>query len=110
MGLIALMRGAMPLLWISLQDGFSNEMVVVSVNGKEVFSKESVNTRQQIGVAAAVEVDVPQGSVDITVGLPLRNSSDTLTISAINTPYIGISLTNDGIITHRTSSEPFKYI
>ena len=100
----------MPLLHISLQDGFSNEAVVLSANGKEVFNKESVSTRQQIGVAAAVEFEVAEGSVDILVRLPLRNVSERLELNVRSTLWLGISLANDGRLTHRASAKPFNYI
>ncbi len=46
----------MVLLHIAFQEGFTDDTVVVRVNGREVFRKGSVKTRLQIGYADSFEV------------------------------------------------------
>ena len=63
----------MPLLHIAFQEGFTDDTVVVRVNGEEVFHKGSVKTRLQIGYADSFEMTVEEGSVNVEVLLPLKN-------------------------------------
>ncbi len=81
----------MPVLSINLQDGFTNDTVVVRVNGQEVFNETSVKTRPQIGLAGAFEVEVPQGSVDIQIAVPLKNVSESLQLQVSNPVHLGVS-------------------
>ena len=46
----------MALLHIAFQDGFTDDTVVVLINGGEVFRKEGVNTKLLLGYADFVEV------------------------------------------------------
>jgi len=100
----------MPVLRVNLQEGFANDTVVVRVNGQEVFNKTSVKTRPQIGLANAFEVDVPEGSVDIQIALPLKNVSESFELQVSNPIHLGVSITHEGRITHQISQEPFGYL
>jgi hypothetical protein len=100
----------MPLIHIDLQDGFTNDTVIVRVNGSEVFSKANVKTRFQIGVATSFEVDVAAGMVAIQVALPLKNVSESFELQVARTTYVGISTTAEGRVDYRLSEEPFTYM
>ena len=93
---------------IALQDGFEDETVVISVNGKEVFNQANVKTKRQIGKAAACELKLEDGPADVEVSLPLKKLSDHIAVKISGDVYLGISLA-DGRIEHRISSEPFRY-
>lgn len=98
----------MATLRIALHDGFEDETVVISVNGKEVFNQKNVKTKRQIGKAARFEVKLQAGSADVEVLLPLKKLSDRIALKVSDETYLGISLV-DGRIEHRISSEPFRY-
>ena len=100
----------MSVLRINLQEGFTNDTVVVWANGQEVFNKTGVKTRLQIGLAGAFEVDVPESSVDIQIALPLKNVSESFELQVSEPVHLGVSITHEGRITHRVSQEPFGYL
>jgi hypothetical protein len=93
---------------IDLQDGFSDDTVMVQVNGREIFSKSGVNTDYSIGRADSVQTMVPEGSVEIAVAVPSRSLSDKVVINAAAEVYVGVSIIDDRIV-FRTSDEMYTY-
>lgn len=98
----------MPLLHIALQEGFTNDSVSINIDGQEVYKKDAVRTRTQIGLADSVEVTRPAG--DATIEIRARGATATLTPTLTQDLYVGVSIGPDGSITHRTSSQPFGYM
>lgn len=98
----------MALLVIDLQDGFSNDTVVVQVDGQEIFHKEGVNTDYSIGRADSVEIQVPEDFVRVEITVPSRRLSDTVVLKVLPTVYLGMSILDDKI-EHRISDEMFLY-
>jgi len=99
----------MALLHIALQEGFTGDIVIVRVNNEEVFRKESVKTRLQIGYADSFEVTIEEGYVNVEVVLPLKNLSETIVLQVSTSLYIGVSI-HEGKIVYRISHEPFGYL
>ena len=99
----------MGLLHIALQEGFEDETVVIRAAGKEVFRKDNVRTKLQIGFADSFEVNVEEGPVTIEIDLPARSLTESIEVQAQNTIYLGLSLIG-GKIRQRISSEPFGYV
>ncbi|MBM3188260.1 MAG: hypothetical protein FJZ90_06000 [Chloroflexi bacterium] len=99
----------MTMLHIALQEGFYNDLVHLRVNGVQVYAKESVRTRFQIGYADACEVDVSPGAVRLEVLLPQKNMSRTLPLEISAPTYVGVSLEGDAIAC-RVSDQPFGYL
>jgi len=99
----------MGLLHIALQEGFEDETVVIRVAGKEVFRKDHVRTKLQIGFADSFEVNVEESPATIEIDLAAKNLTETVEVQAQNTVYVGLSLIG-GKIRHRISSEPFGYV
>ena len=93
---------------VALQDGFEDDTVVVKVNGKEVFKRENIKTKRQIGKAASFEVEAEEGSVSVEVSLPLKNLSETIAVKVSDKVFLGVSVVEDKI-EHKVSSEPFRY-
>jgi hypothetical protein len=98
----------MALLHVDLQEGFEAEPVVVSVNGQDAFHKPTVRTRTQIGLADSFELTVPPG--DTAVQVTARGATARFTVPVQDTVYVGISITPEGKIVHRTSSQAFGYV
>ncbi len=98
----------MTIIRIALQDGFEDDTVVISVNGKEVFNQKKVKTKRQIGKAAACELKLDPGPADVEVSLPLKKLSETIALKVSDDVYLGISLI-DGRLEHRISAAPFRY-
>jgi hypothetical protein len=98
----------MPQLHIALQDGFSKDTVQIQVGARQVFRKEGVTTRTQIGFADAVDVEAA-GQVAVAISLPARRASQTVTLTVDRPTYLGVSVAADGTITATPSHEPFRY-
>lgn len=99
----------MPLLHVAMQEGFSNDTVEIRVNGAEVFRKSGVSTRTQIGFADSVETEVDADAVDLTVALPQKALSKSLTFPLSEPTYVGVSVGAQGIA-FDVSMEPFGYV
>ena len=59
-------------LLIILQDGFDDDEVAVTVNGKEARRDKEVSTRLLLGMAAEVTVELPAKGATIGVEVPSR--------------------------------------
>jgi hypothetical protein len=98
----------MPLLHVDLQEGFGGEPVRVSVNGRELFNKDSVKTRTQIGLADSFELTLPPGDIHIEVTAHGTTHDFAARLSA--DLYLGVSITPEGRITHKQSAHAFGYV
>lgn len=98
------------MVYIDLQDGFQGEPVVVRIDGREVFSSESVSTDFRIGFAESFEVKGLAGTIELEVHLPAHAVTKRLRVDIDKTPYIGVSVTQDGRVQLRVGAEPFGYV
>ena len=97
----------MATLNIALEEGFDNDRVIVSVNGKR-FERSGVSTKLQIGLAEQFETNVSDGTVTIDVDLPERPLHGSYKVDANGTVFVGISA--EGQTIHfRHSSQTFGY-
>jgi hypothetical protein len=94
----------MALLHIALQEGFMGDDIVVRVQGEEVFRKEDVTTRPQIGYADSFDVEAEGEEVQVEVLLPLKKLSETIMVQVPPTEYVGVSII-EGRIDYRTKRE-----
>ncbi|HEY3063876.1 MAG TPA: hypothetical protein VGL99_33310 [Chloroflexota bacterium] len=99
----------MPTLHVALQEGFSQDRVVVKVNDAEVASRPEVTTRNQIGFAEAVEVEVPAGEASVEVQVPGRQLSGSVRVDVEGTTYVGVSIIN-GHLDLTQQREAFGYL
>ena len=99
----------MQLLHIAFQEGFDDDAVIVRINGKEMFRKDNLKTRSQIGYAGSFETNSHEGPVTIDILLPIKNLSQTVQLQLTAATYVGVSI-QQGKITYRISSEPFGYV
>ena len=99
----------MPTLHVALQEGFKNDRVVVRVNGAEVANRPEVTTRNQIGLAEAVEVDVPTGDASVDVEVPARQLRGSVHVTIEGKTYVGVSIER-GQLVLRPQREAFGYL
>lgn len=102
-------EAVMALLVVDLQEGFADDLVLIRVNGLEVFHKEGVKTKLLLGYADSFKIQVPEGSVNVEVILPSKNLSETILLQVTKEVYLGLSIHN-GRIDYRISNEPFGYL
>lgn len=98
----------MPRLHIALQEGFAGDSVSIQVDGREVYRKDAVRTRTQIGLADSVETTHDPGSA--TIEIHARDAAATLTPTLTGDLFLAVSLSPDGRIVHRSSAQPFRYM
>ncbi len=92
-------------LKIDLQGGFVNDAVVIVVNGWEVYEKDSVSTRLQVGFADSVVTDVPSGRSTVEIEVSTRLAKTEFSVSTVDTDItVGVSLESTGI-KHRVLQE-----
>jgi hypothetical protein len=100
----------MPPLHVALQEGFSDDEVVVKVNGVQVRTLTGVTTKNQIGYAGALELELPAGETNVEVAIPTRGVAEA-TLVRLNEPvFLGVSVTSHGQLHFHQSHEPFGYV
>ena len=96
-------------LHIALQDGFEDDLVVLIVNGKEVYRKKGVQTDYRISLADSFEMALPDTPVVIEVQLPDRHLTQIIKLDENSVTHVGIScLEND--LQFWLSDKPFGYL
>ena len=101
-------RTRIALLHVDLQEGFANDLVIVRVNGTEVFRRTGVTTRLLLGYAEYFQVQVQNGPLDVEIVVPSRNLSRSISVRASRESYLGVSI-KDGEIVFSERDEPFSY-
>ena len=99
----------MPVLHIDLQEGFDRDAVQVRVNGQQVFDKDTISTRMQIGLADRIQTDVPAGTTNVEVVVPTKHTSTVIPIQIDSEIYLGVSIEERSIV-HRINNSPFHYM
>ena len=94
---------------IALKDGFVDDRVVVAINGVDVYDREEVSTRFQIGLADQTEATVSSGEVAVQVLVPSRDVTSEVTFEAEEETWLGISYLNEQVEVE-VSAEPFRYM
>ncbi len=90
-------------LFIKLRDGFSNDAVTVTLNGKEVYRKAGVSTDLAISYADAVEVPVAESVVQLEVAVA-GGQTKTKKIRVHETPFVDVWI-SEGKMELRESAE-----
>lgn len=82
----------MPRLTIDLQDGFSNDEVILRVAGIEVLKKSQVTTNPAISLAQSCPVEVGEGTLEVEVLVPSRKLQGAVRLDVARTPYLGVNV------------------
>jgi hypothetical protein len=99
----------MPRLFIHLQEGFDNDLVVIKVNGKEQFRSRQVTTRLVLGYAEVVELLVSEDAAQVQVSLPQKKLAQSLDLPQSAETHIAVSIVENQI-TYQVSDQPFGYM
>jgi hypothetical protein len=98
------------LLHVALQEGFSHDEVFIAVGGSIRHRFADVTTKNQIGFADAVDLDVSAGVIDLRVRVPTRNIDQTVPVTLEASVYVGLSISVGGQLTSTISPSPFGYL
>src|SRR3982751_6654979 len=85
---------SMQTLHVALQDGFKNDSVAVTVNGKEVYRKSGVTTNLSVSLADQFEAPVEGHTVRVDVTVSSKGLSQSAEVQVKETPYIAVSFNN----------------
>ena len=98
----------MPRLHIALQNGFTGVPVTIVVDGREVYRKDDVRTRTQIGLADSVELEHDSGpvAIDVTAG----DASGSVRATLSGDLHVSLSVSPEKTIVHKNSPTPFRYM
>jgi hypothetical protein len=102
-------RADLTRLRVDLQEGFQNDTVVVEVDGSEVLCKGGLSTNWSVGLADAVETQVPRGVVNVKVSLPARGLSEMIALQVTQPTYLYVSIVG-GKIEARPSDVATQYL
>jgi hypothetical protein len=103
------MQQIMASIIIAFEEGFLNDIVIVRINGKEVFHKKNVKTDLRRGYAGSFQLKNLSGHISIDFALPNRNISKTIFLDLHNTINLAVAIKN-GELQHRISEEPLGYL
>ena len=93
----------------AFQDGFSNDDVVVRVNGREVLRESNLSGNDPaVPLAATREIELPPAGGKLDVTVPTRGLSGSFDVNFAESPYLGVAIVN-GKLAVRRSSTPFMY-
>jgi hypothetical protein len=95
---------------IDMQEGFDKDSVIIEVGGREVYRKEGVSTRYQIGLAGSVKADCPDAKVTVRIRVPSRGLAHDVAVDAEQPAYVGVSVTEGGALKFQVGREPFGYL
>ena len=102
-------RTAMAILHIDLQDGFSDDTVVVRVDGREVYRGDHVSTAMLLGFAHTFEVEVEGGRTVVDIAVPSRGWQERIAFDVTAAEvWLAVTLVRGGIV-HHLSDQPFGY-
>ena len=78
-------------LSIELQDGFADDTVVVSVDGREAARREGVRTNLAISRADAIPLEVPDGPVTLGISVPSQRLGTQLEVEGDGVLYVKVN-------------------
>jgi hypothetical protein len=96
-------------LHIALQDGFRQNSVTITIDGRTVYSRPDVTTDLRISRADAVDTEVAQPRVRVGVTVDPGNVTASREHDAQAEPFLAISL-EGGQVRFTPSQEAFRYL
>jgi hypothetical protein len=85
-------------LTIALEDGFVDDRVTVSVDGRVVLDEEHVRTRTQTGLARLVEVPTAAAGSRVEVALPARGLRTAVRADPRHAPNVRVSVRGEELV------------
>jgi hypothetical protein len=96
-------------LSVDLQEGFQNDTVRVRVDDAAALEREGLSTRRQIGLAARLELEAPEGSFVLHVEVPTRALATSERLDAARGAFVGVNITAGGKLELRVQAKEFWY-
>lgn len=98
----------MATLNITLGDGFADDTVAISLDGRQVYAKDHVKTDLRISRADGFETEAPERGA--TLEVRARGQSASAKVDAGREAYVAVDIDPQGKPEIRQSHEPFPYL
>lgn len=85
-------------LQVFLLEGFDDDDVVIRVGDAERWRGTGLSTRYQVGLAKAVDIEVPSRSVDVAVELPKRGIAGRVEVVAPGEQHVRVLIDSAGAL------------
>lgn len=95
-------------LRVDFQDGFSDDTVIIKINGNEVHTATNVTTDVALSYAAYFEDRFQSGKMEFEIHVPTKNLKHSFTFDLEMDMYLGISILG-GELRFRSSDKRFMY-
>jgi hypothetical protein len=79
-------------LFVHIQEGFKDDIVIVKVNENDVIVKEHITSSPLVGPAASFSIHVNEGLAIVKALVPHRNLQGSLEFQVDSDIYLGISI------------------
>ncbi len=99
----------MPVLKLSLEEGFANDHVVVTADGKVLADESGVTTRYQISLARLLDLELTGEEGELVVSLPEKGLEARLPLSGGPPGHLRASVTRDGSGIDLSTQAPIGY-
>lgn len=99
----------MPTLKLSLEEGFEDDHVVVTADGKVVADESGVTTRYQISLARLLDLALTGDEGELVVSLPERGLEARLPLTAGPPSHLRVSVTRDGRGIDLSTEDPIGF-
>jgi hypothetical protein len=96
-------------LSIHLQDGFEDDLVVITVGGEQVYRGEHVTTKLLLGYAEVIETQLTSGSSAVRIALPARSLSRDIGLPTSGDAHLVVSIEGGEIACH-IADRPVGYL
>jgi hypothetical protein len=83
-------------LHVELQEGFSHDIVVVLVDGRQVFRKQDVSTNLSAGIADSIEVNTDGHLAEVEIQILSRLKFGSKEVDLRQHPHVAISIDPEG--------------
>ena len=80
---------------VTLGDGFDNDRVRVSANGREVFVRDGVRTQLAVGTADFFDLDLPAGPAEVEVSVDNRTLRQSFPLEVTDGLQVAVYLDGD---------------
>lgn len=99
----------MPTLKLSLEEGFEDDHVVVTADGKVVADESGVTTRYQISLARLLDLALTGDEGELVVSLPERGLEARLPLTSGPPSHLRVSVTRDGRGIDLSTEDPIGF-
>lgn len=96
-------------LSLSLEEGFDNDHVVVTVGGRSVLDERGVSTRYQISLACLKEIELAEGEDELFIALPERGLEARVPLGPSPPNHVRASVSRDGRSIATSTEDPVGY-